>query len=32
MFKKLVIALVALASVQETEAVQLKTQQRQKLD
>ena len=32
MFKKLVIALVALASVQEAEAVQLKTQQRQKLD
>lgn len=32
MFKNLVIALVALASVQETEAVQLKNQQRQKLD
>ena len=32
MFKKIVVALVALASVQEAEAVQLKTQQRQQLD
>ena len=32
MFKKIIVALVAVASVQESQAVQMKTQQRQKLD